>query len=351
MNNAGMNRIIRLCIMILLYDSVLCKAADPWTWQLKKIFNQAELQNSKHKQSLIFAKYDLPHFSQLIFSWNAYRPRHGYFRFFVQVRDAASKKWHDWHKMIDWGSQIQRSYFKVHEGKTTYHHVRLEMSEQNLADAIRIKIVSQEGADLSSIKALFVCISNLNNFEAESVHSLPLHKLKSIYIPKVPQQSQMVLDHPKKDALCSTTSSTIVASFCAGKKFDPLEFAAMAYDDGLEAYGSWPFNTAHAFELCNGSHLFHVTRLESFVALHKKLQKNIPVVVSVRGPLKGAPSDYAQGHLLVVVGWNHPRKKILCHDPAFESTNKTYVEYDLKSFLEAWERSRRLAYLAEPNHH
>ena len=82
--------------------------------------------------------------------------------------------------------------------------------------------------------------------------------------------------------------------------------------------------------------------------MYTLLQRGIPVVVSVRGPLQGAPRPYAGGHLLVVVGWDAEKQQVLCHDPAFASDAKTAKGYNIKDFLEAWERSTRLIYLAEP---
>ena len=87
--------------------------------------------------------------------------------------------------------------------------------------------------------------------------------------------------------------------------------------------------------------------MNGFDQLHKKLMVGVPVVVSVRGKLEGGQKDYNSGHLLVVVGWDAKRKSVICHDPAFYSNKKTLVRYKLKSFLRAWERSHRLAYIAE----
>ena len=156
----------------------------------------------------------------------------------------------------------------------------------------------------------------------------------------------MVLHHPKKEVLCSPTSSSMVTGYLTQKHVDSIGFARKAYDNGLNAYGSWPFNTAHAFEYAKGRFLFRVQRLASFAELHRLLKRKIPVVVSVRGKIAGAPQEYKEGHLLVVVGWNKEKKKVLCHDPAFTSNDKVRVSYDMRSFLAAWERSRRLAYCA-----
>jgi hypothetical protein len=105
---------------------------------------------------------------------------------------------------------------------------------------------------------------------------------------------------------------------------------------------------AHAFERCQGTIHSATARAPSFKQLYAKLLEGIPVIVSVRGPLEGAASAYAHGHLLVVVGWDRARQSVICHDPAFAHTDLVEKRYPLHHFLPAWERSHRLIYLAEP---
>lgn len=341
-----MNKITRLLITVFLCaGDVVCASGQSWTWLLKKEFSADNANNNVHN-NLVFAKTDIPKFSQLIFSWNSFRPVKGHFTFFVQVRDAQTKKWHDWHKMIDWGRGIQRSYFNEAPSGTKYCHVRLEVPHKEYADGLRIKITSNNGADVSLIKSIAVNIVDLAKFKPESLDYLKSYP--SVFIDDIPQRSQMQLDHPKGPEMCSPTSCSMLASYLAGSEIDPLFFAGNVYDSGLESYGSWPFNTAHAFEHTGGENIFTVTRLDSFKALYAKLHQGIPVVVSVRGALKGAPKEYNSGHLLVVVGWDNKTGHVLCHDPRFETDDSVLTRYDVDSFCSAWERSRRLAYVAEP---
>lgn len=316
-----------------------------WTYQYKKMFSPTECAANKAKQELQFVKQDTAPFCQMILSWNGTRPR-GHFTFSSQVRDAKTKKWHSWHKMSQWGTNVQRSFFS--EDATTNHHVRLEIPQHKPADALRIKVTADDGALLSDLHALFVCVSDFTKFEPE--HSSSLATLASVEINNIPQFSQMELDHPKKEVLCSPTSCSMVTSYLMDKFIDPVLFANNCYDTGLCAYGSWPYNVAHAYECCDETIHFAVTRLNSFKELHKQLMQKIPVIVSVRGHLAGAPQEYKQGHLLVVIGWDAAQQKVICHDPAFVSKEQTRVAYAAKSFLQAWERSRRLAYLAQIVH-
>jgi hypothetical protein len=295
------------------------------------------------------AKTDIQPFSQLLFSWNALRSR-GYFSFWVQVRDRITKKWYDWHQAAWWGTdskgkKIQRSLQSKSKYGTRYLYVRLELPKSRLADAFRIKIRAHNGASIQDVKRIAVNTINLKKFNSEVPYN-SLSVLPSVYIATVPLHSQMVLNHPRHNVLCSPTSTTMLLGYLLKRKLDPRDVAQGVYDHGLGIYGSWPFNVAHAFEMCGGRVSFHVERLSSFRDLHKHLTSGMPVVVSVRGPLKGAPLPYAQGHLLLVVGYNKRFKKVLCQDPAFNSNDKTAVAYDLKNFLTAWERSHRLAYVA-----
>lgn len=335
--------IIVKIVLILLLSNL--HAYEPWTWVFTKNF-PGSVRNSRRKE-LYFIKKDIPEFTQMIFSWNALRPQQGHFTFWGQVRDAKTQQWHEWHKMIDWGKEIQRSYFNSSHSGTKYCHVRLETPEKAFADAVRIRIQAHDGACVDDVKTITVNAVNLKNFTTEILK--PLYQLPSIRISHIPKTSQMALDHPKAHVLCSPTSCSMLVGYLQKKTINPITFAESAYDNGLQAYGSWPFNTAHAFEQTQGKQLFRVMRLDSFHDLHKKLQEQIPVVVSVRGALKGAPKAYNQGHLLLVVGWDQATKKVLCHDPAHSNDEKVYSEYDLAAFCRAWECSRRLAYVAENN--
>lgn len=330
-------------IFLLCFASVEMRG---WVWTYKKHFNEQEALTNSSRDSLIFSKTDVPAFTQLIFSWNAKRPPAGYFSFHGQVRDAKTKKWHDWHKMIDWGNNKQCSYESKNGTGSAHHHVRLELPMTAPADALRLGVYTHNGADLSLVRGLFATTAHMNEFEPERVAALK--SLPTVQVDNVPTFSQKSLNHDDKDSMCSPTSTTMLAGFMSGTAIDPITFAKNAYDHGLQAYGSWPFNTAHAYELSDGKAWFHVTRLPSFNALHAKLQQDIPVVVSVRGHIKGAPKSYPSGHLLIVVGWDQKRSKVLCHDPAIEGHHNTPIAYDARSFLNAWESSRRLAYIAEP---
>jgi hypothetical protein len=319
---------------------------DEWTWLYRKTIKPAQQAQNAGKKDIIFSRLNVPPFNQLLFSFNAFRPQAGYFSFFVQVQDKNSNKWGIWHKMIDWGADTQRSYMSGTPGKQQYLFVRLELG-QRLAQAFRIKIAPYEQADLSLMKGFSVTISDLNKFKHEGFPKYS-HQLSAVHIDGVPKLSQFLVEHPSNHVLCSPTSCSMLTNFMCKTPIDVATFANNAFDHGLQQFGSWPFNMAHAFEHCTGSCYFINTRLHSFQALHAQLKRGIPVVVSVRGELSGAPQRYDSGHLLVVIGFNSKKKAVIVHDPAAKELEEVQREYPLKSFLEAWERSRRLAYLADP---
>ncbi len=102
----------------------------------------------------------------------------------------------------------------------------------------------------------------------------------------------------------------MLTAYLLSKQIDPIHFAEKSHDQGMDKYGSWPFNMAHAFECADGKILFAVKRLAHFKELHDHLEKECPCVVSVRGQIQGAPAPYKNGHLVVVIGYDPKRKKL-----------------------------------------
>lgn len=339
-----MNRLNIILLLTALLSTEFRLGAD-WASMFHKRLTEDDIQNAV-KNTLVFTKDGVSDFSQLLFSWNAMRPQKGHFTFLVQVRNSLTKKWSTWHRMIDWGAGVQRSYQTKGDSFSRYVHVRLEM-KRYLADAFRIKIISNNGAPIHLLKGFAVTVSNKSDFKPESF-SEGVDHMPSVIVKNVPRISQFALNHPDSGRICSPTSCTMLTRYLTGFMIDPIEFAEKSFDHGLGVYGSWPFNMAHAFEQCNGKNWFFNTRFNSFAELHSQLSRNIPVVVSVRGSLTGAPRPYPKGHLLIVVGWDSKKKQVICHDPACETDGKTLQRYALKDFVRAWELSHRLVYWVEP---
>lgn len=346
--------VYRIIPLFFAFYSAFCLSQAPgktdgdWSWFYPKKVT-ADLCKIIDKQPVcLFEKKELSPFSQLIFSWNALRPTKGHFSFFGRVRYATDKKWSDWFHMHDWGYGIQRSYKKsgVHDKRSSYTHVRLDIDERSKADAFSIKVVAHDGASLSDLHALAINSCDLNRCARTTADHY--HQLPSAIVPNVPTISQFALCHPHSDRICSPTSCSMVIQKVLGKPIDPHQIAGNSLDTGFDAYGSWPYNTAHLYELGFEKAWFFVRRLNSFTDLHRQLTRGIPVVVSVRGYLPGAPKPYEGGHLLVVVGWDRQKKEVICHDPAFSHDHLTKINYPADQFLAAWHLSRHLAYWVEP---
>jgi hypothetical protein len=337
---------LRVAALVFVVSTGLFASQD-WTWNYSKALGVSEARTLANKKQghYVFVKENTPLFTQLIFSWNAHRPKMGHYTFSVQSRNAATKQWtKNWIKMVDWGNGIQRSHHSARDPDAHYVYVRLEELDGSKADAFKVRVDCNAGSNLADLRLLNVCISNMLKFEHEKL--TVLDGLKSVELRHVPKISQFELGHDKQDSMCSTSSLTMLLGYLLRKNMDPLDVAENSFDNGLSAYGSWPFNTAHAFEKCYNNH-FHVQRLPSFRDLYGYLSRGLPVIVSIRGAIKTAPQEYPNGHLILVCGLNAKKKRVVCHDPAFRSPHVRH-EYSLQEFITAWERSNRLAYVVEP---
>lgn len=326
-------------VLGVLSTGLLGAEVAPWTICYTKKFN------NPLSSSTAFEKVAVMPFSHLIVSFNAKKPqvKGGFYRFFVSVRDRDSKRWLTRHKMFEWGNGVQRS-FADKSYPDRYSHVRLDMRGGRLADGFRVVVEPVHGAKLADIKFLSVSIAELSSFKPEQNYERYAN-CTSIYISGVPAISQMRLDHPHRAVICSPVSLSMVTAFAQGRHtIDAGQFADGVYDHQLGIFGNWSLNTAHAFTECPECN-FSVQRLHSFAILYQLLRRGIPVVVSVRGRLKGAPKDYPAGHLLVVVGFDADKMCVICHDPAALSEHEVEREYHLDAFLASWARSSYLAYV------
>jgi len=318
-----------------------------WTWLYKKTFAKSARTLHARKKLLMFEKIGIHPFTQLIVSWNAFRPQKGYFSLYVQVRDAETKKWGIWHHMADWGKDIQQSYMSKSDGYSSYIHVRLELDAKKSADAFKVKIEPEKSASLSLVHGIAVACSDFNLFKIEPSKNKDI-LLPSIHLSNVPHIAQFALEHEDRTRICSPVSCAMLTHYVTGRTQCPLQFAAGAFDTGLNIYGSWACNMAHAFECGEGNIHFFVRRMNVFADIHQQLMQGIPVVVSVRGNLPGALKSFPHGHLMMVVGWDNEAREVLCHDPAAENHDMVFKRYTFDYFLRAWESSHRLAYIAEP---
>ena len=330
-----------LCVSIF---SGSLRAEKPWSCVYQYIFSEEDEENYEGKHHFIYKKNSVMPFTQLIFSWNSNRPEDGSFLFKLRVRDAATKKWDTWHKVATWGVE-QKSFFS-RGTYSTFHYSRLEMEKGCLADGFEIEVDGEGDATIDLIKGIFIAVSNQSEFVPEPYNDRG-RGLRSCKVKRAVKKSQMMIDHPRANALCSPTSVSMMVQTLQKRFVDPLSVAQHVYDPSLNIFGNWAFNMAHAFELGRDNLFFYAMRPSSFDEIHKKLRKNFPVAVSIRGPIKGGYTPYKNGHLLVVVGWDAHHNKVICFDPASHELNGVRIEYDIHDFIPAWERSRRLTYMPE----
>ncbi len=345
--NNIINKIILSCLVI-----VQTNAHTHWAALTTITLNNTQRTKASTRTNLVFEKKLPLAANQLLISWNIMRPARGYFSIHLQVFDKQLRQWSPWYKIALWGAHVQRSFDQKYQAPLpSFHSVRFHLPTGQYASFARIHIQAHDGAKLNNVYQISLCAINTELFTPEAGKGKTF-SFKNIHISGVPRVSQIALEHPDKARICSPTSLSMVVSYLNNKPESPYAFADGVFDTGLRAYGSWPFNTAHAFQRCNGAYYFAVARLNSFAHLYHYLEQQLPIVVSVRGQMRGMPAGktYEDGHLLVVVGWDNAKKQVLCHDPAFESNDQVLHRYDINDFLTAWERSisPRLAYVVEP---
>ncbi|HSX10911.1 MAG TPA: C39 family peptidase [Chlamydiales bacterium] len=285
--------------------------------QFSKIYS-SPLPNYKEENT--------PPFNELILSWNGLRPKVGKWNFSVSLKEG------EWLPYAEWTSSGQRSFQS--EGAFAQSYQDVVTPKEGLATRFQIKV---EGDDLSGLHRLIVCLSNLTNHKIYAPQNL-----SPVLLPRVPRQSQLLLDHPRAKDLCSPTSTSTALNYLLGcRKIDPVAFANATHDQGFDIHGNWILNVAEGY---NQSRIpCHVERLTDFAALHAQFLNGRPVVVSVKGILSGAPKPYPSGHLICVIGFEGG--KVLCIDPAFPDNESTFIGYDLDDFLKAWGVRRNLSYV------
>jgi len=122
------------------------------------------------------------------------------------------------------------------------------------------------------------------------------------------------------------------------------------YDYVYEGNGNWLFDTSYAssFELRASVNLFDSLRqVEQWVAA------GVPVVPSIawkRGELSGAPIPGADGHLLVIRGFDLSGN-VIVNDPAGRDDSQVRRVYRRDEFARAWfySGSGGVAYLVCPS--
>jgi len=280
-------------------------------------------------------------FNEMILSWNGFRPKTGSWSFSASL---FQDHWSEWLPLAEWGQGRQKTFICDPQGSFTKSYQDVAIVKSGLCSGYKIRIRAEDGATLTTLRSITVSFGEPSLFVPK-----PLYDLPSVRLAGVPSMSQQILSHPRAKDLCSPTSVTSAINFLLkNRSTDPVLFAEQACDQSFDIYGNWILNTAAAFEALQGNYQTYVARLPDFGAIHAQLTKGLPVVVSVKGPLLGAPLPYANGHLILVTGYDQKTRQVLCMDPAYPTDEQTLTSYPLDEFLIAWTvRRMNLAYLFE----
>jgi len=261
-------------------------------------------------------------FGELLISWNGRRPEEG--ELLISVSVLEDGVWSPYIPYMRWGSEGQSS---------------IQRSEDQLFRKGGGFCVRVDGP-VGCLRALFASASNLEQFDFAS----PDQHLRSVQLMGVAPVSQMALDHPDHRRLCSPTSTAVAVHYLGGA-LDPIGIAQGVRDERRDIYGNWVLNAAEASSRLGERWKVYAQRLGSFDELHDQLAHNLPVVVSVKGEIPGGALPYSEGHLMVIVGYDAEKRRVIAIDPAFDSNEEALVSYDLGDFLAVWGVRKNLAYI------
>jgi hypothetical protein len=267
-------------------------------------------------------------FEELIVSWNAVRPQAGEFTIFVSLQVG---EWSPWLPYAVWEAGSQHGF----TGKEWNIKVDLDavIAVGAKADGFRIRVEAKKGAEMKDFRALHASTSTPSDILTPAYFAAPTLSLEVEGLSQKPRQ-------------CSPTSTSAVIQYLTGNPIDPVAFAERCWDHRFDIYGNWVLNVAAAYhELRETPYSCWVERLDGFEPILEALEKGLPTVISVRGPLPGSASAYAEGHLIAVIGFDAERQQVVCMDPAFPTDKETLVRYDLNDLLEAWARRQYIAYV------
>jgi hypothetical protein len=318
-----------------------------WT-TLMLVFSQAYaselmhrplLEYEKKNNTFVWEEIQLSPFDELIVSWDAERPLNG--SYLIQV-SLFTSEWSPWLDYAFWGTYDQYTFKKeLPDLGIQVYQDAVEVLQDNKASGFRIRIIANEKVSLDGLRTLHISAID------RSTHNVNFTPSESVSVDlKVIGLSQIALSDERHLRLCSPTSTTAVINFLSGTlTLSPIEFANSVVDSTFDIYGNWILNTAQASHVLGKSWHCFVARLTSFNQIIDQLMKGYPVVVSIRGPLKGSALPYESGHLVVVTGYDSKNQEVFCMDPAFPTDDLTHIKYPLNEFLAAWSRRQGIAYL------
>lgn len=299
------------------------------------------LKSEKKNHSFVWEETQLAPFDELIVSWDAERPLQG--AYLIQL-SVLTSEWSPWLDYAFWGAHDQHTFkHALSDLGIEVFQDALEVLNGNQARGFKIRVLANDGASLKGFRTLHISATD------RSTHTVSFIPTENVFVHlDVKGISQITLPDERRLRLCSPTSTTaVIQSLSGSPNPSPIEFANAIVDSTFDIYGNWILNTAQASHFLGQSWHCSVARLTTFNQVIDQLMKGSPVVVSIRGPLKGSALPYESGHLVVVTGYDSKNQEVFCMDPAFPADHLTHVKYDLHEFLNAWSRRKGIAYLFE----
>ncbi|WP_039356549.1 peptidase C39 family protein [Candidatus Protochlamydia amoebophila] len=316
-------------LMILLTSSVYTN----------ELMHRSLLVTEKKQDIFVWEEMLLNSFDELIVSWDAKRPVEG--SYLIQV-SLFIKEWSPWLDYAFWGAHDQYTFKKkLSKANLQVCQNIVEVLKGNKANGFRIRVIAKDNASLEQFRTLHISATD------HTTHKVSATAFENIFINlEIAGLSQITLPDERHLRLCSPTSTTAVIRFLSNSlNLSPLEFADTVIDSAFDIYGSWILNTAQASHKLGNPWNCFVARFTNFNQIVDQLRKGYPVIVSVKGPLKGSALPYESGHLLVVKGYDSKKQEVFCMDPAFSANELTHVTYALDDFLVAWGRRKGIAYV------
>ena len=308
-------------------------------YDLRKSFDFEQYSNDG---ALIWEVTDITPFNMAIISWEGKRPTHErVYRFQVSV---FIDEWTPWIDYAYWSSTNQHTFsHHLSNGRLSTDQDIILVNANMKGTGCRVRLKAEGPVYLENI--IRIHLSAIDR----DIHKVDLGSLSyfehSIHLD-VPGLSQIALNDERRQRLCSPTSLTAVIRYLTGTShISPLNFADAVLDTAFDIYGNWVLNTAQAAHELGERWRCFPAFLRSFDQILERLGCGIPVIVSVKGPLRGGAFSYESGHLLVVKGFDPKEKRVYCMDPAFSTDRSTSVDYDLQDFINAWRRRFGVAYM------
>ena len=275
---------------------------------------------------------DTAPFDELILTWNGMRPEQGGYFLFVRVKQNG-----EWSPLLyygQWGSWGQLLFRDAPEDSFASTSRGVVSPKSGKCDGFIVFAQSTH-----PIGALSVFTN-----EPVTSSSSETESFAPILLKNPDKQSMITLRQRRYSDLYLTTAVSIaVNTLYKKKKIDPVSFAELSYDQEYDAYDHWNLSAAQASASLEDNYLVQIQRLPNFAALYSYLAQGCPVVVGIKGTLKGGPRPHAREHALCVIGYDPATQRVHCIDPYFPTDNATVVSYSLSDFTAAWGKRNNIA--------